>query len=116
MYRPREIRYVVPPTDPYTYEYRGLGYPPGTPNSLKRLLTKDQFWKEIQKPKFSVATAAAVPASWIQRAKDFMSSWQQGDEIWYYDYMGFMGPLSGAIGYYLLRGGRVVADLVIAVS
>lgn len=104
MHRPREIRYVIAPTDPYTYEYRGLGYPPGTPNSLKRLLTMAQFLAEANKE--------VGP----QRTKDFIAKWQQGDEIWYYDYMGFMGPLSGAIGYYILRGGRVVADLVIAVS
>jgi hypothetical protein len=104
MYRPREIRYVIAPTDPYTYEYRGLGYPPGTPNSLKRLLTKAQFLAEANKE--------VGP----QRAKTFLAAMQSGDEIWYYNNMGWMGILSGAIGYYLLRGGRVVADLVIAVS
>ena len=102
---------------PYWYEYRGFGYPPGSAQYLKRLLTPDQFWAEIQKPPFyKVATAAAIPANLIQRAKDFMASWLDGDEIWAYDYMGYMGPLSGATGYWLLRDGKVIADLVLAVS
>lgn len=34
---------------------------------------------------------------------------QPGDEVWTYNSMGFMGPLSGSIGVALIRGHRVVA-------
>lgn len=118
---------------PGTYEWRGQGYPPG-PGTLKRRLTVAQLLWDLGQRSARYLTydtydadgrvpwwrklrlAVAAWESWVKRARPLIDSMQPGDEWWAYDYVGFMGPLSGAEGYFLVRNGLVVADLVGSVS
>lgn len=100
---PRHVRY---PRYPLWYEYQGYGWPPGQQSSLKRKLTREQFWREATT---RIHPAIPLDPGWIQRAKDFLKVMLPGDEIWSYD---TIRRFTRTRGYYLMQGGSIVADLV----
>jgi hypothetical protein len=85
---------------PPVYEARGFGWPPSA-GTLKTQLSPVQLQAMLQQIDHA-------------RAQAFASAYRPGDQIWVYDTMTV--PLSGARGVYLLRDGKVVADLVLVVS
>ena len=113
MSAPSEPGRITHPGWPLVYEAQGFGWPVAEQSTLKERVSPQQLIKRLVDGRDS-AFGPRSPV-WVRRVvMPLLRQLQPGDEIWRYDSM--TAPLSGAVGYYLIRDGLVQADIVLAVS
>ena len=77
---------------------------------LKRKYEPKEFWERITRP-----SKYGPPApEWVAQVKQFVMQWTWGDEIWEYSWQ--TAPLAGEQGWWIVRDGFIVANLVGMVS
>jgi hypothetical protein len=84
----------------------GLGKPEAIHRRWEQFFASDETQRITTEEFEEMYFEHGKVSKWRQRVKEEVM--QEGDELWHWNNIGFMGPASGSTGIVLLHGNRII--------